>query len=165
MDALKEVAEQRNIKNALLKKAKQMDVLKSCVPFDKMTDQGRNSVVDLLEYESCPTGTILCKQGQVADKMYLLMSGACVVSVDGKKVGSLRKLDVFGEGTLFGERKRSATVVAKEELQLLVLERTDMEKLIGSGDLDATCVSALEAVLKRRQSVNILVSKETAAEV
>merc|ERR1711865_256474 len=88
----------------------------------------------------------------------------CVVSVDGKKVGSLKTLDVFGEGALFGERKRSATVVAKEELQLLVLERTDMEKLMGSGDLDATCVSALEAVSKRRESTNILVLKETVAE-
>ena len=165
IDALKEVAEQRNTRNTLLKKAKQMDVLKRCAPFAKLTDQGRDSVVDLLEYESIPSGTILCKQGEAADNMYLLMSGACIVSVNGKKVGSLRKLDVFGEGALFGERKRSATVVAKEELQLLVLERTDMEKLIGSGDLDATCVSALEAVLKRRQSVNILVSKETAAEV
>ena len=93
------------------------------------------------------------------------MSGTCVVSVDGKTVGSLRALDGFGGGALFGERKRSATVMVKEELQLLVLERTDMEKLMGSGDLDATCVSALEAVSKRRQSVNILVLKETAAEV
>ena len=57
--------------------------------------------------------------------MYLLMSGTCVASVDGKTVGSL---DGFGGGALFGERKRSATVMAKEELQLLVLERTDMEK-------------------------------------
>ena len=47
---------------------------------------------------------------------------------------------MFGESALFGEQKRLATVVAKEELQLLVLERTDMEKLMGSGDLDATCV-------------------------
>ena len=148
MDALKEVAEQRNIKNALLKKAKQMDMLKSCVPFAKLTDQGRDSVVDLLEYESIPMGTILCKQGEAADKMYLLMSGTCVVSVDGKKVGSLGKLDIFGEGALFGERKRSATVVAKEQLQLLVLKRADMENLIRSGDLDAS--SNVLASLDRR---------------
>ena len=94
--------------------------------------------------------------------MYLLMSGTCVASVDGKTVGSL---DGFGEGALFGERKRSATVMVKEELQLLVLERTDMEKLMGSGDLDATCVSALEAVSKRRQSTNNLVLKQTVVEV
>ena len=156
MDALKEVAEQRKIKNVLRKKAKEMDVLKSCTPFAKLTDQGRESVVHLLEYESFPTGTILCKQGEAADKMYLLMSGTCVVSVDGKKVGALSKLDVFGEGALFGERKRSATVVAKEQLQLLVLKRADMEKLIRSGDLDATCVSALETVSKKRQSSNVL---------
>ena len=60
--------------------------------------------------------------------MYLLMSGTCVVTVDGKKVGSLKTLDVFGESALFGEQKRSATVMAKEELQLLVLERTDMRR-------------------------------------
>ena len=61
--------------------------------------------------------------------MYLLMSsGTCVVTVDGKKVGSLKTLDVFGESALFGERKRSATVMAKEELQLLVLERMDMRR-------------------------------------
>ena len=97
--------------------------------------------------------------------MYLLMSGACVVSVDGKKVSALRTLDVFGEGALFGDRIRSATVVAKEDLQLLVLERMDMETLLGSGHLDVTCVSALEDVSKKRQSRNVLMLKETVAEV
>ena len=148
MDALKEVAEQRKIRKVLLKKAKEMEVLKSCAPFAKLTDEGRESIVHLLEYESIPMGTILCKQGEAADKMYLLMSGTCVVSVDSKKVGALGKLDVFGEGALFGERKRSATVVAKEQLQLLVLKRADMEKLIRSGDLDAS--SNVLASLDRR---------------
>ncbi len=73
--------------------------------------------------------SVYCMQGDPADCMYLLMSGLCTVMVNMKEVGSLKKLDVFGESALFApgdaedpSRIRIATVVAVDDLEVLVLK-------------------------------------------
>ena len=95
---------------------------------------------------------LLLKKGDLANEMYLLMSGSCSVTVDGEEVGKLNKYDVFGEAALFHSNGvRSASVVAKEDLKVLLLKREDLQGLIQSGDLDKSCVAALEKISKKRR--------------
>jgi len=116
--------------------------------------------MDLLKVDS---DIVLCQQGEVADQMFLLMTGKCVALVDGAEVGRLKKLDVFGESALFDNGKRSATVVTcQDNNELLVLTRDNLNMLIQSGDLDKQCVAALEAVAKERKAINQKVLKKNA---
>ena len=100
---------------------------------------------------------MLIKKGDLANEMYLLMSGSCIVTDDGIKVGKLKKYDVFGEAALFHSNGvRSASVVAKEDLKVLLLKRKDLQELIQSGDLDKSCVEALEKISKKRKKTSAI---------
>ena len=158
-------AEAKVQKRLLLRtKAKQKKVLKQCTPFMKITEHEQDHIVDLMKYIKIKAGEVLCQQGDVANQMYLLMKGDCVVNVDGSDLGKLKEFDVFGEQALFTDGKRTATVTAKNDIELLVLTRSNLKVLIRSGDLDAKCVDALEHNSKKRNSKNTKLLQDKAKE-
>ena len=153
IQALQKVAQERKIQNIkqLKVKAKLARVLQKCIPFAELTEEAHNRILDVMTYKKIKKGEMLLKKGDLANEMYLLMSGSCSVTVDGEEVGKLNKYDVFGETALFHSNGvRSASVVAKEDLKVLLLKREDLQGLIQSGDLDKSCVAALEKISKKR---------------
>ena len=91
--------------------------------------------------------------------MFVIVSGECVVGIDGARIAVLKEHDVFGESALFpdasGSSVRSATVKASaQSVQLLVLHKKDLERLIASGVLNPECVQALEKVAEKRRLEN-----------
>jgi len=146
---------------ALRKRAKQTGALQKCVAFSKISDTSRDHIVDAMTYEKIACGTELCMQGHKADCMYLLMSGSCTVMVNMKEVGALSPLDVFGESALFASgdaqdpsRFRTATVIAVVDLEVLVLNKQELSRLIASGDLDKSTIAALAQLVQERKSMN-----------
>jgi len=79
-------------------------------------------------------GEVIFAQESKADDFYLIYSGTVRITrrVERKDVqlALLVKNDYFGEMALVAHRKRSATVTATSDGTLLVLSRTDFEKLI-----------------------------------
>jgi CRP-like cAMP-binding protein len=72
------------------------------------------SVIDQMSYMRVHEGAVLCRQGDVADRFFVCITGECEVLVGDKKVGMIRSLDYFGEGCFVpGEdvAHRSATTV------------------------------------------------------
>ena len=143
---------------ALRKRAKQMGALQKCATFSKISDTNRDHIVDAMTYEKIARGTELCMQGHKADCMYLLMSGSCTVMVNMKEVGALSPLDVFGESALFASgdaqdpsRFRTATVIAVDDLEVLVLQEQELSRLVASGDLDESTIAALAQVAQERK--------------
>jgi CRP-like cAMP-binding protein len=114
-----------------------------------------------MQYEKIEAGSVVCKQGAVANQMYLLMAGKCVATVNGRTVGKLTAVDVFGENALFGngEQVRSATVTAVSALEVLVLTRQDLTALVESNHLDKTCLEELTLVAAERAKSNALLLK------
>merc|ERR1712166_1396448 len=164
--ALQKVAEKRkkhNIKQ-LKTKAKLARVLQKCIPFAELTQETHTHILNVMTYKKIKEGEMLIKKGDLANEMYLLMSGSCIVTVGGKEVGKLNKYDVFGEAALFhANGVRSASVVAKEDSKVLLLKRKDLQELIQSGDLDKSCVEALEKISKnRKKSTASAMNKNTA---
>ena len=49
---------------------------------------------------------------------------------------------------------RSATVIAKSNLEVLVLLRDDLNELMKSGDLNPECIQALQKVAQQRKIQN-----------
>ena len=147
---------------ALRKKAKQMGALQKCAVFAKISEASRNHIVDGMMYEKIAGGAVLCMQADPADSMYLLMSGACTVTINMKEVATLSPLDVFGESALFSSnenaedpsRFRTATVVAVNDLEVLVLQKQQLNRLLASGDLDESTVAALSQVAQERKRAN-----------
>jgi len=131
----------------LRNRAKRVGALERCPLFASVASESRDRIVDTMKYEKFVTGTVVCEEGREADSMYLLMKGACLITVQGNEVATMQELAVFGESALFGKgAKRNATVTAAINVEVLVLSREALERVIASGDLDEQSVSELKRV-------------------
>ena len=139
-------------------KVKSSRCLEKCPAFSTLDQGSVAQIVDAMEYSTVGAGETLCREGAVADKMFVLVSGTCEVCIGGSQVASLRELDVLGESALFpdatGKSVRSATVRCTTPSTLLVLHKAELDTLIQSGVLPQECVSALAAVAERRRQEN-----------
>ena len=150
--------QRRNILQAKVKArniAKQSNALQNCKVFSQVDELSRAVIIDQMELETKDAGTEICKQGDVADILYLLLAGSCIVFVNEKKVATLnKKYQVFGEGALFPNKDgiaiRSGTVIAAENVQLLCLSKVKFEQLLDSGTLDNECMAKLEHIAQQR---------------
>ena len=113
--------------------------------------------------------------------MFLLMSGACTVSICGggsggggggigggsgaaaaaeggkRVVGRLGPFDMFGESALMSGKKppvRGATVTADVDSEVLVLSRTAVPALVRAGHLDREWGARMKKVHRARKKEN-----------
>lgn len=91
-----------------------------------------NALARFLEKETFSTGSRIIVEGEVGFSMYFIYSGSVDVLVNQEttKVATLRRGACFGEMALFGCARRSATVVAAERTDLLVVKRRVFSALL-----------------------------------
>eukprot|EP00946_MAST-07B_sp_MAST-7B-sp1_P005297 g5297.t1 len=114
--------------------------------FCYMSDDTRTKVVDEMVYQQKRKGDVVCRQGDSADSLFVVMNGACAVSTlspGGRRsvrVGTVHQLQVFGDGSLLDrdeDRIQDATVLVEtESAHLLVLKRDRYMELVESGVID-----------------------------
>jgi CRP-like cAMP-binding protein len=75
--------------------------------------------------ERVAAGTDVIRQDELGDRWYLLAEGTLEVMVDGHRVRRLQPGEAFGERALLRDDRRSATVSALTDAQLLALDRAD----------------------------------------
>jgi CRP-like cAMP-binding protein len=91
--------------------------------FKTLDQNARENVVRLAEVERYDKGTVIIKQGDSTEDIYLLREG--VVDVRYEHDGKSDNLNTLGPGTIFGEvaevagMKRTATVVALMDVEVL----------------------------------------------
>jgi NTE family protein len=83
-----------------------------------------------------PGGDILFREGDPADALYMLVSGALGVSVQGdhgeqRRIARISPPETIGEMALISNAPRSATVTALRDSVLLKLTRSAFERLAG----------------------------------
>jgi len=85
-----------------------------------------------------PAGHVIFHEGDVADRAYLLRSGFVEISVqkgsDRTVLTIIRPNQIFGELALIDATPRSATAVAIEASELIIVTPDDMERHLD--DLD-----------------------------
>ena len=77
-----------------------------------------------------PAGKVLIRQGELAHEFFVILDGAADVIRDGRVVTVLGPGDFFGEIALVGPPFRTATVVARSELDLAVVARREFHTLL-----------------------------------
>lgn len=96
-----------------------------------------------------PEGEVVVKAGDLAGEAFVIVNGhAAVFSADGsREVAALGPGDVFGEVALAIGSRRIATVVARSDLDLMVLSREAFEQQISTDP--AVAVKLLRLVATR----------------
>jgi CRP-like cAMP-binding protein len=87
-------------------------------------------VAALTVQANLPKGTVMTRQGAFGGLAYLIATGQAEVTRDGKRIARLGPGDVVGELSLIDGRRRSATVRATTDLEVLELNREDLLTLM-----------------------------------
>jgi serine/threonine-protein kinase len=120
-----------------------------------------------------PAGTLIVSQGDIADEAYVITEGHCEAFRDerGRRV-LLRTLghgDVFGEGALFAQEPRNASVIAVDDVTAIVVTQEVLDRELGGDSWMGTFIRALTAryrdlearhTLTRRVNENARVATE-----
>ena len=145
-------------------KLKNQKILSKIPAFAALNETEIDCMIDKMVRECHLKGTVLCQQGQVADKFYVVMNGECnaYVKKEGKKirsVGMIKTYGFFGESSLLSEPGvddiRNATVeVSSDSSSLLVLNKVNFYKLIEDGKLNRDVLKGVKKVDLERQEQN-----------
>lgn len=75
-------------------------------------------------------GTVVIREGEDDDRLFVVLEGELTVEREGQPVAVLGPGDHFGEMALLSGRNRTATVVARSAVGLLVMEREELRSII-----------------------------------
>lgn len=79
---------------------------------------------------AAPRGTVLFRQGEPADRFYVIVDGAVGVVRDGRPIARLIAGEFFGETALLFTEERTATIAATEDTVLWALDRSAFTALV-----------------------------------
>ncbi len=99
--------------------------------FDLLEEEDRKTLAEMIDCVKLVQGEPLFQAGHPGDELYLVRSGAVELYIRdtaGQKIvlTTAREGDMFGELALLDTGPRTATAVAVEESELLVLDRDDL---------------------------------------
>lgn len=108
--------------------------LSKCDVFKNFSPEMLSTVAEKMTKEFHSAGAVIFSQGDEGDKFYLIRKGSVDVFI--AEGGSERLVRTMGEGEFFGEialltgEKRSATIKAREDVELYALGKTDFDAAV-----------------------------------
>ena len=88
------------------------------------TFKGSNDLVDF------KAGTVIFKENSEGGHMYVVIKGEVYISLNGKALATAMPGEIVGEMALISSDIRSATVTAKTDCQLAVIDQSSFESLV-----------------------------------
>jgi CRP-like cAMP-binding protein len=82
------------------------------------------------DFKDFPAGTVIFKEGDAGDFMYVVKEGSVTLSLRDKVLETVETGGVFGEMALIDNEARSATAVAKTDCQLVPIDGKKFRFLI-----------------------------------
>ena len=79
---------------------------------------------------SFPAGAVIIKEGDEGDHMYVVLKGEVVVSLKNRILANSQAGEIVGEMALINSDIRSATVTAKTDCQLALIDQTSFKSLL-----------------------------------
>ena len=132
-------------------------VLKSVPMFAAFREDQLRSLLTVVMRRNAPRGTVIMAEGDRIDSLYIVISGRLKVMMgeaDGKEVilGILGPGEIFGEMGLIDDGPRSASVVAIEPCELLVVTKGDFKRcMVESFD---TAMTVMRVLVRRLRAAD-----------
>lgn len=102
--------------------------------FSDLSPDEFQTVVDKMKFNKFPSNTVVIKEGEKGDSLFVVSSGKVEVYVRGKNnkqalLATLGEDEFFGEISALSGQPRSATVITREESEILELSKTDLDEI------------------------------------
>ncbi len=111
-----------------------VEFLMKCPVFSGLTPSALSNVSDKVFRERVPAGSAIIRQDDPGDRFYIIRGGSADVVRDqaGARthLATLRESDFFGEAALLTGAARNASVIAREDTDLYVLNKDDFRLAI-----------------------------------
>jgi small-conductance mechanosensitive channel/CRP-like cAMP-binding protein len=116
---------------------RRMQTLNSVQLFAPLSDAEKAEIAERLQYAPFARGDVITKQGNKAHWLYLLTFGEAEVLFEPpggqpQVIGTVRAGEFFGEMSLISGDARSATVVAKTDVECYRFDRASFQELLAS---------------------------------
>ncbi|MBF0554930.1 MAG: mechanosensitive ion channel [Nitrospirae bacterium] len=119
--------------------------------FSIFPKDGQKEIASLLAQKYFGQGESIFEEGDEGDSFYVIRRGRVSVTVGGNEVAVLKRGDFFGEISLFTGGIRTASVTAKEDTLLLVLDKEGFSNVIMD---NPSAVESISSIITRREIEN-----------
>ena len=156
-------------------KIRQHKALEKVAMFSHLDSSAIDMLLKSTKYKRYQSGDIICREGDTADKLFVIVTGTCGVTVatgtggESLRVATLRELEVFGENSLLvydadasdASTVRMATVTAEGDagnayggntVQMLELDREVFHDLMDAGVIDGSVVASVHELGQQHRS-------------
>lgn len=127
-------------------------VLARSGPFQGLPAEVMDALADGFQPRPAPAGTVVCRQGEPGDELFLIESGeletTAALGTGVASLGTMGPGDVFGEIAVLRGVRRTATVTAQTDARLWVLPRA---RLAAVGRQSPPLRAALQELMRRRE--------------
>lgn len=106
-----------------------------------------SELAGMLKARKVPRDATIVSKGDKGESMFFIAQGLVEVVVPDREI-MLREGDFFGEMAVLGKMRRTATVIARQPCELLVLDASDLARLI---EQNPAVEVALHDVMAQRQ--------------
>jgi CRP/FNR family transcriptional regulator, cyclic AMP receptor protein len=124
-----------------------IQLLKSMWLFSHCDRKELLKIAALTTLDEAKAGAVVARQGERGSECFIVAAGTASVDVGGVDVGHVGPGDFFGEMALLDGGPRSATITAIDDMQLLILDRRELNGLL---DAAPSVARKMLAVLGQR---------------
>lgn len=103
--------------------AKKLEILARIPIFADLEYKDMAKLLEIIEMRSARPQDVLVREGELGEEMYIILGGRVDVYKQEQHINELGPGDFFGELSIIDDIPRSATVITREPLTLLVLDR------------------------------------------
>src|SRR5262245_7159081 len=130
------------------------ELLRTVPIFAELSDEDITSLARLTTRRRYPKDTVVFFENEEGDSFFMILEGRIKVTIlgdDGREIilSVLGPGDFFGEMALLDNEPRSATAIAVEESELLILQRTDFQGVATKRTITGALIRVLTARLRR----------------
>ncbi len=91
--------------------------------FAEFSDSELREVLDVASWEHYPSGSHIITEGSLEQSLYVLIAGEVTIAVGDRVVGTLIEGDCVGELSYLSNSKRSASILAIDDVSALKIDR------------------------------------------
>ncbi len=138
-------------KDSLNKNMEKEEVFRKIEFFKGFTEQEIRDLFPRTKTKVYGKNEKIFTEGDEGDSFFVIYRGKVSIVINGEKIALLKKGDFFGEMSLFTGKQRTATAIAEEDLELLVLDKAGFSEIIMNNE---NIIHKISEAISRREFEN-----------